>query len=292
MEQWDPARRDEGGTSLYGSMYRRFKEVGGRVKGVLWYQGEADAQKNAAYLFHDRFVALVDAIRRDFGDPALPFYFVQLGRFAFDTINPYWNVIQEQQRLCALEIPNCGMVAAIDLELDDLIHVSTQGHIRLGKRLAALALNDLFGHDQIEAGPIFESLLPVPWRQPRLRVKLSGVNHYLISDVRLSGFSIRDSTGQRLNLIFKSHISETGDAIDLYLRAQPPLDSYLWYGYGLNPYCNVVDARDMALPAFGPIPIREIDFFSMIRALIKTGSQADIPVAMSYVPLCIDAQSG
>jgi sialate O-acetylesterase len=30
----------------------------------------------------------------------------------------------------------------------------------------------------------------------------------------------------------------------------------LYYGAGLDPYCNVVDGKDMAVPAFGPIPVR------------------------------------
>ena len=43
MEQWNPAKKDEGGNSLYGSMLRQVKLAGGKVKGVLWYQGESDA---------------------------------------------------------------------------------------------------------------------------------------------------------------------------------------------------------------------------------------------------------
>src|SRR5205085_4771339 len=39
MEQWSPSLKDREGDSLYGSMLRRVKAVGGRVRGVLWYQG-------------------------------------------------------------------------------------------------------------------------------------------------------------------------------------------------------------------------------------------------------------
>ena len=37
----------QGGDSLYGGMLRRFELAGGRVKGVLWYQGESDANPTA-----------------------------------------------------------------------------------------------------------------------------------------------------------------------------------------------------------------------------------------------------
>ncbi len=46
MEQWNPSKKEQGGASLYGSMLRQVKLAGGKVKGVLWYQGESDA--NAA----------------------------------------------------------------------------------------------------------------------------------------------------------------------------------------------------------------------------------------------------
>ena len=29
----------------------------------------------------------------------------------------------------------------------------------------------------------------------------------------------------------------------------------LYYGAGLDPYCNIVDEKDMAAPAFGPIAL-------------------------------------
>jgi len=43
MAQWDPALRDQGGASLYGATIERVRAAGGHVAGVLWYQGESDA---------------------------------------------------------------------------------------------------------------------------------------------------------------------------------------------------------------------------------------------------------
>ena len=47
MEQWNPSKKEQGGHSLYGSMLRQVKAAGGKVKGVLWYQGESDAIREA-----------------------------------------------------------------------------------------------------------------------------------------------------------------------------------------------------------------------------------------------------
>jgi len=80
MDQWSPGLKDREGESLYGSMYRRVQAAGGRVKGVLWYQGESDANPKAAPAFLPKFEAFVKAVRADFNQPQLPFYFVQIGR--------------------------------------------------------------------------------------------------------------------------------------------------------------------------------------------------------------------
>ena len=51
MAQWDPALKDKGGDSLYGAMIRRFEAIGGKAAGVLWYQGEAEANPQASSVF-------------------------------------------------------------------------------------------------------------------------------------------------------------------------------------------------------------------------------------------------
>jgi len=279
MTQWNPAHRDEGGNSLYGSMYRRFKEVGGKVTGVLWYQGESDAGAAAVSLFHDRMVQLVAAIRKDFNNPDLPFYQVQIGRFVVAFGNPAWKEIQSLQTRCAADIENCEIVASVDLELDDPIHVSTGGLQRLGRRLATLALRDLFGYSEYQPGPKFDSFEPVPFRQPRYRINFTGINGALQTEARPTGFSFRDSIGQDLNLIFKTVVSADGQSIELFLTNHPPANASLWYAYGMNPYCNVVDEFDMALPAFGPIPMADLSYRNLLEKWVASDGNVS-----EYIP--------
>ena len=142
---WDPALRsqDPGRKFLYGAMMERFHAVGGKVKGVLWYQGEADMRKERAAEYAERFRGLIEAIRSDFGSPDLPFYYAQIGRYV--TEDPMrWNKIQEVQRLAEQTIPNVGMVASVDLPLNDIIHVSGAGLKSAGHRLANLACHICF----------------------------------------------------------------------------------------------------------------------------------------------------
>ncbi len=71
MEQWNPAKKGEGGNSLYGSMLRQVKLAGGKVKGVLWYQGESDASGEASKIYHRVFADFIASVRADL-NPARP----------------------------------------------------------------------------------------------------------------------------------------------------------------------------------------------------------------------------
>ena len=133
MEQWNPAKKNEGGNSLYGSMLRQVQLAGGKVKGVLWYQGESDASGDASKIYHRVFADFIASVRADLNQPDLPFYYVQIGRFIKDADPKGWNAVQEVQRRLPERVTNTAVVSVIDLELDDSIHVGTHGLKRAGR---------------------------------------------------------------------------------------------------------------------------------------------------------------
>lgn len=259
MSQWSPDLAHLGGGSLYGSMLRRVKVVGGKVKGLLWYQGESDANPNDAPLFAERFTRFVERVRADFGNQHLPFYTVQIGRFvvAMPTEGELaWNQVQDTQRRLADEIPNSAVVASVDLELDDLIHIGTQGLKRLGKRLANIALRELFGRSDIQKGTRLVGAFVDNPDGTRIRVRFTDVNGQLTSAGRLSGFSIRTAQHHPYRIIYKMEVDKALPTdVLLHLTEPCPQNAFLWYGFGIDPYCNLVDEADMAVPVFGPVPI-------------------------------------
>jgi len=256
MAQWDPSKKGEGGESLYGSMTLSVEAVGGRVRGVLWYQGESDANPEAAEVYPEVFADFIAAVRADFEQPELPFYLVQIGRFVADRDPEPWNRIQEAQRLLPSRVPFTGVVATVDLELDDLIHVGTSGLKRLGSQLAYRALHDLEGYAQ-GTTPTLDSVMRAPGN--RLLLTFKGVNFVdgvgLRPPLKIAGFSIRDEDGTELPLIYDARVATSGDTVVLDLTSELPEGARLWYGYGLNPVCDLVDGLGMAVPAFGPIPL-------------------------------------
>ncbi|HWE34966.1 MAG TPA: sialate O-acetylesterase [Isosphaeraceae bacterium] len=267
MEQWSPSKKDEGGKSLYGSMIRQIKLAGGKVKGVLWYQGESDANEKAAKEYPKAFADFIRAVRRDLDEPALPFYYVQIGRVVgpmFDA--KHWNAIQEAQRTLPDRVANTAVVAAVDLELDDLIHVGVQGHKRLGKRLAGVALRELFSHGDGRSAPNLDRVTRVG--NHTLHVKFKGINESKQGDGTVfglwrgdhhTGFSIRKADGTLVPLVYEATTAHgPPDTVTLKLNGDIPPGSFLWYGYGLDPAAVLTDQHDMAIPVFGPIALDDI----------------------------------
>jgi len=213
---------------------------------VLWYQGESETSLENIEPYHPRMDALLKALRNDLRQPDLPFYYVQIGCFVSrDADAKHWNSIREAQRTWSALQTCTAMVSAIDLQLDDLIHVGTRELKRLGRRLADMA-DGLPAPELV--GATFEA------NRSRIRVTYRYVRGGLHANDRPAGFSLRDNNGRELPFVYKVVLDENTAVLYLIDDVLPP-DTVLWYGWGLNPYCNVTDAADAALPAFGPLPL-------------------------------------
>lgn len=267
MEQWSPSKKDEGGNSLYGSMLRQVKLAGGKVKGMLWYQGESDALGGKADEYPKAFADFIAAVREDFDQPHLPFYLVQIGRVIGPPDPKGWNAVQEAQRLIPEKVPDTAVVSVVDLELDDGIHVGTQGLKRAGARLAHLALLELYSHarglspialERVDRGP--DNTLRIKFQGVNTAVQADGKTLYgLWKSSHIPGFSIRKSDGTEIPLIFEATtIGQPYDTLSLKLNGPIPKGAKLWHGYGLDPFCNLTDQHDMAVPVFGPIDLDEV----------------------------------
>jgi sialate O-acetylesterase len=120
------------------------------VRGVLWYQGEENSGRAAAYA--DHFKRLIQDWRGQFGAPDLPFFFVQLAAWRPLADNKpgagNWAELRESQA-AALALPHTGMATAIDV--GDAVDIHPRNKRALGQRLAALALHE-FGLRAAPAG--------------------------------------------------------------------------------------------------------------------------------------------
>ena len=253
MEQWDPQKKSEGGASLYGSMLRRVNACGGKVAGVIWYQGESDANPEAARLYKDRMKALVAAMRSDFGSPRLPFLYVQIGRFFMDEIanSPVsWNQIQQAQLELASEIDNVAMAAAIDSTMSDVIHNDSISCRRLGVRLAELA-RALAYEKRGALGLAPDKVRFEDDARMEVRITYKNVRGKLAPSSHVWGFFVEDADGTRVPLV---SAKANGSKVFLRLAHSVQSGARLWYGRGFSPATNLRD-KSFAAPVFGPVSI-------------------------------------
>ncbi len=263
LEQWDFKRKSEGGKSLYGSMLQRIREAREdadfELKGVLWYQGESDCHPGNSATYGERLAAWIEALRADLAMPNLPVYIIQLGRvIQFSSPGGFgdrtsWDEIRDAQRAIPERVRNTGTVSAIDLGLSDSVHIDTPGLIRLGKRLARLALSSSDGPrvTKIEMGET------TPNGFVTLRVVCEGVTGGWVPRTRIVGFEIRHAPGvepRDLTVIEANADARDPKVINLLLCGgyQAYENMELGYGLGHNPPCTLVDEADMPMPAFLP----------------------------------------
>ncbi len=194
MDQWSPTLKDEGDNSLYGAMINRIKLAGGKIKGVLWYQGENDSDERLSETYESKMLNFIDCLRRDVNDPEMPFLYVQIARLRIKGLpESRWRAVEKireaQRRLMSLR-PYTYMVTACDLPLDDAVHISYDGQQRLGRRLAEMALTYVYkkaGHANaidVESIEAFNDAKPLPY----IKVRFKGVSGKLFSDGRPADF--------------------------------------------------------------------------------------------------------
>ncbi|MBI5766818.1 MAG: sialate O-acetylesterase [Verrucomicrobia bacterium] len=124
------------------------------LRGALWYQGESNAERAAEY--HALFAAMITAWRAHFGQGDFPFYWANLANFTVgaDASGASWAALREAQTK-TLALPNTGQALAIDIGDPKDIHPANKQEV--GRRLALLAKNRVYGVMGDDTGPTFAS---------------------------------------------------------------------------------------------------------------------------------------
>jgi sialate O-acetylesterase len=127
------------------------------IKGVIWYQGESNANTDEqAAAYRGLFASLIRGWRREWrgGAGDFPFLWVQLPNFGpVDTVPPAragWAVLRESQA-AALALPRTGQAVAIDV--GDPADLHPRNKEPVGRRLAAVARRAAYGERIVASGP-------------------------------------------------------------------------------------------------------------------------------------------
>jgi sialate O-acetylesterase len=130
------------------------------IKGVLWYQGEANVSRPEQYKL--LFPAMVKDWRARWGIGDFPFYYVQIAPYFYDSTNRIdarnnAAFLREVQMQCLDIIPNAGIAVTMDIGEDHLIHPAHKKEV--ADRLLYNALNKTYGYKAIDfSGPVCDSM--------------------------------------------------------------------------------------------------------------------------------------
>ena len=142
-------------TLLFNAMVNPLIPYG--IKGVIWYQGEANADR--AYEYRKSFPLMITDWRNQWQEGNFPFYFVQLASFNAGNGNSEhgssWAELREAQT-STLSLPNTGMAVTTDIGDANDIHPKDKQDV--GKRLSAIALDNVYAHTMEYSGPVFQSM--------------------------------------------------------------------------------------------------------------------------------------
>lgn len=251
---WEPGSPE--GAFLYENMVAMIAAAGGKVAGMVWYQGCSDAGEGTAPSYLARFSHFVEEFRAQYG-ANLPVITAQLNRY-LDGLPEHdrpWAELREAQRQAAHILPNLGVIPTLDLPLSDGIHTSAVGNVILGQRFARAALGMVYGQ-------------AIPWRavdiagacftdSERTMVRLSFahvVDHLVLLALKPLDFLLEDEEGAVP--IQAARVDGTSDV--LLELARPARGATVCHNmYGCNPTSALRDHLQRPVLAFYGVEVKD-----------------------------------
>ncbi len=168
--------------SLFNGMVNPAKDY--RIKGAIWYQGEANVGRAEQYA--KIFPLMIRNWREAWNEGDFPFYFVQIAPYIYSGADSTELAPLREAQTKALELPKTGMV--ITLDIATVMNIHPPFKMEVGDRLAALALVNDYGKKMDLDGPVFKSLAK---EGKILKIKFANVPTGLIAkDNKLNEFEI------------------------------------------------------------------------------------------------------
>ncbi|RLD58447.1 MAG: 9-O-acetylesterase, partial [Bacteroidetes bacterium] len=239
-ERQNPAARINRSTVLYNAMINPLLPYG--MRGVIWTQGASNAER--AYQYRTLFKTLINDWRNLWGQGDFPFLYVQLANWQKVKSHPAeaeWAELREAQAM-ALELPNTGMVVAIDIGEEIDIHPKNKQDV--GKRLALIAKAKVYGKNIPYSGPIYKSM---KIEGDKIRLQFNYVNEGLEAKGSngLKGFAI---SGKDKKFVWAQAEIIEDDVIVWNPNIKDPVA--VRYAWDINPVCNLYNGADLPASPF------------------------------------------
>jgi hypothetical protein len=143
IDLWKPGAYDSvTKTHPYDDAIRRIKKAlqSGELKGIIWHQGESDANVALSASYENKLRELIQRFRAELNAPAVPFILGEIGDFKPGE-NKYIPVINSIIRTVAGTTKNAALAESKGLtHKGDFTHFDAASARELGKRYAAAFL--------------------------------------------------------------------------------------------------------------------------------------------------------
>ena len=211
------------------------------IKGVIWYQGESNADK--AYQYRELFPLMIKDWRRQWKSD-FPFYFVQLANYTAILPQPAdasWAELREAQ-LQTLHLENTGMAVTIDIGNEKDIHPKNKQEV--GRRLSLIARANAYNENIAFSGPIYDT-----YRIERnsIRITFNHVDKGLKTKNgdQLKGFAIAGFDHQ---FHWADAVIEGNEVVVTCKDIENPIA--VRYAWAANPVCNLYNGADLPASPF------------------------------------------
>ena len=228
--------------NLYNGMLRPI--LGFTVRGVIWYQGEANAER--AYQYREMFPLMIQHWREEWGQGDFPFYWVQLADYKAEKPTPApssWAEIREAQTMALSRLPNTGQAVIIDIGEGNDIHPRNKQDV--ANRLARWALANEYGYELDYRSPEFRAMT-VENGEAYLDFDHVGAGLRTVDVAELRGFAI---AGENQTFVAAQAEFVDEDTIKVWSAdvTDPVAVRYAWAD---NPVCNLFSKNGLPVTPF------------------------------------------
>ena len=212
------------------------------IKGVIWYQGETNTNKNRSYDYRYLLPMLIKTWRDHWGIGKFPFYWSQLTNFdkkeESQGVNS-WAEMRESMTLTKQSVANTGQAVTTDLGEAKDIHPRRK--LEVARRLLRWALAKDYGYDLLCQSPEF------------LKYNVQTNKVLIILDQTVKTLGLKDVLGfsvagkDQKFIPAKAKIS--GKHVIVW-HEDIPNPIAVRYNWGNNPEGNVISHIDLPLTPF------------------------------------------
>ncbi|MCA9003925.1 MAG: sialate O-acetylesterase [Planctomycetaceae bacterium] len=221
-----------------------YPTIGYGIKGVIWYQGESNA--NRAYQYRKLFPYMIQNWRDEWKQGDFPFYWVQLADFRSEKPEPAdsdWAELREAQTMTMDALPNTGEAVILNLGEASDIHPKNKQDVAM--RLARWALAKDYGVKVVHQSPRYKSM-EVKGNKVILTFDHVGGGLDTFDVTTPIGFTI---AGEDKKFVKANAKIVGSDKIEVWSDAvmKPAAVRYAWAD---NPICNVQNKEGLPVTPF------------------------------------------